>query len=103
MTVSEARAALPQLLDRVAAGEEITITRHGHAVATLVRPDALVSRRADAAYAAADRVRQLLARGRAADLRETTGSRPSARRTSSPRCATVGKAGEPWTRSTLTC
>jgi antitoxin (DNA-binding transcriptional repressor) of toxin-antitoxin stability system len=68
MTVSEARAVLPQLLDRVAAGEEITITRHGKAVATLVRPDALASRRADRAYAAAERVRDLLARGRATDI-----------------------------------
>jgi antitoxin (DNA-binding transcriptional repressor) of toxin-antitoxin stability system len=73
MTVSEARSALPQLLDRVEAGEEITITRHGHAVATVVRPDALVSRRADRAYAAADRIRQLLAKGRATDLAEAPG------------------------------
>ena len=29
MTVSEARAALPEVLNRVADGEEITITRHG--------------------------------------------------------------------------
>jgi len=29
MTVSEARAALAEILDRVEAGEEVTITRHG--------------------------------------------------------------------------
>ena len=29
LTVSEARARLPEILDRVEAGEEITITRHG--------------------------------------------------------------------------
>ena len=38
MTVSEARAALPELLSRVEGGEEITITRHGRTVAVLVRP-----------------------------------------------------------------
>ena len=45
MTVSEARAALPEVLDRVAEGEEVTITRHGRAVAVVVhpfRPDHLV-------------------------------------------------------------
>jgi prevent-host-death family protein len=45
ITVSEARAALPELLSRVQDGEEITITRHGRPVAVLVRPDALRSRR----------------------------------------------------------
>ena len=41
MTVSEARAALPEVLNRVADGEEVTITRHGQAVAVIVRPDVL--------------------------------------------------------------
>jgi antitoxin (DNA-binding transcriptional repressor) of toxin-antitoxin stability system len=44
---SEARAALPELLDRVTAGEEVTITRHGKPVAVMVRPDSLRLRRAD--------------------------------------------------------
>jgi hypothetical protein len=44
MTISEARAALPEVLDRVADGEEMTITRHGRAVAVVVRPDILWSR-----------------------------------------------------------
>ncbi len=39
MTVSEARANLPEVLTRVAAGEEITITRYGSPVAVVVRPD----------------------------------------------------------------
>ena len=48
MTVSEARAALPEVLNRVADGEEITITRHGKPVAVIIRPDILWSRsRAD--------------------------------------------------------
>jgi antitoxin (DNA-binding transcriptional repressor) of toxin-antitoxin stability system len=39
MTVSEARAALPEVLTRVAQGEAITITRFGSPVAVVVRPD----------------------------------------------------------------
>ncbi len=41
MSVSEARASLAELLTRVEAGEEVTITRHGRPVAVLVRPDVL--------------------------------------------------------------
>jgi prevent-host-death family protein len=36
-TVSEARASLGALLDRVEAGEEVTITRRGHPVARIAR------------------------------------------------------------------
>ena len=68
MSVSEARAALPEILDRVIAGEEITITRHGREVAVLVRPDAIRVRRADQALAEAERLRMLLDRGRNASL-----------------------------------
>jgi len=68
MTVSEARAALPEILDRVIAGEEITITRHGREVAVLVRPDAIRVRRADQALAEAERLRILLDRGRNGSL-----------------------------------
>jgi prevent-host-death family protein len=53
MPISDARAALPALLDRVEAGEEVTITRHGKPVAVLVRPDALRVRRASEALEAA--------------------------------------------------
>ncbi|MDR1294131.1 MAG: type II toxin-antitoxin system prevent-host-death family antitoxin [Bifidobacteriaceae bacterium] len=41
LTVTDARAALPALLDRVEQGEQITITRHGRAVAMLVNPDSV--------------------------------------------------------------
>jgi prevent-host-death family protein len=68
MTSSEARAALPALLDRVVAGDEVTITRHGQPVAVVVRPDALRSRRADAALASAAKLRALLAAGRRTSL-----------------------------------
>jgi antitoxin (DNA-binding transcriptional repressor) of toxin-antitoxin stability system len=44
LTVSQARASLPELLTRVEDGEEVTITRHGRAVAVLVRPDVLRAR-----------------------------------------------------------
>lgn len=47
MTVSEARAALPDVLDRVQAGDEVALTRHGRVVAIVVRPDRLRVRRAD--------------------------------------------------------
>lgn len=68
MTTSEARAALPELLDRVVAGEEVTITRHGHPVAVVVRPDALRSRRAERALTSAAKVREVLTAGRRATL-----------------------------------
>lgn len=73
MTVSEARAALPELLSRVEEGEEITITRHGRAVAVLVRPDALRSRRADAVVQDAARLHELLTQGAAEPLPEGPG------------------------------
>lgn len=68
MTVSQARAALPEILDRVLAGEEVTITRHGKPVALVVRPDTVRIRRADQAIADAERLRDLLERGRNARL-----------------------------------
>lgn len=68
MSVSEARASLPEILDRVIAGEEVTITRHGREVAVIVRPDAIRVRRADQALADAERLRSLLDQGRHAPL-----------------------------------
>ena len=62
--VSEARQTLPAQLDRVEAGEEVAITRHGRVVAVLVRPDALAARRASAAWGRADRIGELLASAR---------------------------------------
>ncbi len=68
LSVTEARAALPAILDRVLAGEEVTITRHGEAVAVILRPDAVRVRRADQALADAERLAALLARGRTSAL-----------------------------------
>ena len=61
MTVSEARAALPEVLNRVEEGEEVTITRHGRAVAVIVRPDVIWSRsRAGDVLAEAERLERML-------------------------------------------
>ena len=73
MTISEARAALPEVLDRVAEGEEVTITRHGRPVAVVVRPDILWSRRARAALDDADRIHALLAEAATTALPEGLG------------------------------
>jgi prevent-host-death family protein len=73
MTVSEARAALPELLSRVEEDEEVPITRHGRPVAVLVRPDALRSRRASAALDDAQRIHELLTEAAAAPLPEDAG------------------------------
>lgn len=73
MTISEARAALPELLSRVEQGEEITITRHGRPAAVLVRPDALRSRRAGAALEQAAQIHNLLAQAAADPLLEGPG------------------------------
>ena len=73
VSVSEARASLPELLDRVLAGEEITLTRHGEPVAVVVRPDALRVRRADQALAQSAIVHEMIAEGRATPLRPRSG------------------------------
>ena len=68
MTATEARSGLPGLLDRVEAGEEVTITRHGRAVAVLVRPDALRYRRAGHSLDLAASVRDQIATARSRPL-----------------------------------
>ena len=69
MTVSEARAALPEVLNRVAEGEEVTITRHGRAVAVIVRPDIVWSRsRAEVVLNEAAQMHALLESVAEADL-----------------------------------
>jgi prevent-host-death family protein len=60
ISVSDARATLPQILDRVERGEEIIISRHGKPVAVVIQPDALRTRRADAAFGVALDVRRAL-------------------------------------------
>jgi antitoxin (DNA-binding transcriptional repressor) of toxin-antitoxin stability system len=70
VSVSEARGKLPELLDRVSEGEEITLTRHGVPVAVLVRPQALRARRAAAAFKQAEELHQMLLEARKRPLRE---------------------------------
>jgi prevent-host-death family protein len=72
-TISEARAALPELLTRVDEGEEITITRHGRVVAVVVRPDVLRARRAERALADAEQIHQLLTAARGTPLSDSGG------------------------------
>lgn len=64
LSVTEARAALPAILDQVEAGDEVTITRHGLPIAVVVQPDALRSRRAESALATAASIEQRLTRAR---------------------------------------
>ena len=67
-SVSEARAALPELLTRVEGGEEVTIPRHGHPVAVLISPNALHVRRAEGALNDAAKLHQLLVEAAATPL-----------------------------------
>jgi prevent-host-death family protein len=68
MSVSEARAILPEVLDRVERGEEITITRHGRPAAVLLRPDAVRARRAEQTIERAREVAELVSAARAQPL-----------------------------------
>lgn len=72
MSVSEARAALPTLLDQVEAGEEVTLTRHGKAVAVLVRPEVLRRRRNAELFAKADAIGKMLEEARKRPLPDLT-------------------------------
>jgi len=73
VTMSEARAILPELLDRVLGGDEVTLTRHGVPVAVMVRPDTLRLRRADQALNRAAQVHEILQQGRRSSLNATPG------------------------------
>lgn len=68
VNASTARQTLPQQLDRVERGEEVSITRHGRVVAVMVRPDVLAARRASAAIDRADAIGDLLQRRRSLPL-----------------------------------
>jgi len=61
---------LPELIDRVVAGDEVTITRHGRPVAVVIRPDSLRTRRADEALARADRLADVIEAARSSPLDE---------------------------------
>jgi prevent-host-death family protein len=72
ISVSDARANLPGLVDRVQAGEEVTLTRHGVPVAVLVHPAALATRRAAGTFQVASRLGRLLDEARVQPLGATT-------------------------------
>ena len=74
LTVSQARASLPELLTRVEDGEQVTITRHGRPVAVLVRPDVIRSR-AEVIIEDAGRIHDLLAAAAASELPDERGAR----------------------------
>jgi antitoxin (DNA-binding transcriptional repressor) of toxin-antitoxin stability system len=75
LTVSQARASLPELLTRVEDGEEITITRHGRPVAVLVRPDIMRSR-ANVIIEDAGRIHDLIAAAGASEPPADAGLTP---------------------------
>jgi len=58
--VSEARAQLPKIIDRVEAGDEVTLTRHRRAVAVIRRPDADRRQRLDSVRAQAQHLDDLI-------------------------------------------
>ena len=62
--VTEARATLPALLDRVEAGEEVTLTRHGKPVAVLLAHSAVRARRSSKVFELAAEVRRGLEQAR---------------------------------------
>lgn len=70
LSVSEARASLPALLDRVEAGEEVTITRHGKPVAVLLAPQALRARSRSRAFEMAAQLRAGMEAARARPFSE---------------------------------
>jgi len=64
ISVTEARASLPDIIDRVAAGDEVTITRHGQPVAVILRPDAVRARRSSPVFEQAAELHEALKRAR---------------------------------------
>ena len=72
ISASQARQTLPAQLDRVEAGEEVAITRHGRVIAVLISPEALSARHAPEAWEQAERIGALLAKARTAPLPRPT-------------------------------
>lgn len=60
LSLSEARATLPHVLDLVESGEEVTITRHGKPVAVMVTPLRLANPRAAGVLEEAARIGRFL-------------------------------------------
>ena len=60
LSLSEARARLPEILDRVAAGEEVHITRHGAPIAAVVGHDRWMKTKRQDLLAGARELRRML-------------------------------------------
>ncbi len=60
ISLTDARATLAALISKVQQGDEVTITRHGEAVAVLVNPATLRARRASELFDEARRIHELL-------------------------------------------
>ena len=68
MTITEARAQLPELADRVQTGEEVTVTRHGQPVMVIVHPGNLNRRRQSSIWDEMDRMKKSLEEDRSQSL-----------------------------------
>ena len=73
VTVSEARGAISQLVDRVLEGEEVTLTRYGRPVAVIIRPDRLRVWRTVDAHDVSSIVDYALEQGRKSRLSDLPG------------------------------
>lgn len=70
ISASIARQTLTAQLDKVASGEEVTITRHGKVVAVLISPESLRRRRNPEFWKGVDDIGELLEVARSAPLHE---------------------------------
>ncbi|KYH45488.1 type II toxin-antitoxin system Phd/YefM family antitoxin [Branchiibius sp. NY16-3462-2] len=73
ISASVARQTLPAQLDRVEAGEQVEITRHGRVVAVLVSPDQVRTRRTSKVWQRADEIGRQLEEARNQPLRDEGG------------------------------
>ena len=76
LTISEARATLPDVVTKVECGQTVAITRHGRIVAVVINPDMWHTRRAHAALATADRIHDLLTTAAAEPIPDHVGLTP---------------------------
>ncbi len=76
VTVTDARASLPDIVERVLAGEEVTLTRHGDPVAVMVHPDSLRVRRGEKMARRASELHALLEAARQSPLADGSGISP---------------------------
>jgi prevent-host-death family protein len=76
LSLSEARARLPELLDRAAAGETVHITRHGTPVATLVGHNSWMKTRTHDVLLQAQQIGRDLDAARTRPLPEKFGPHP---------------------------